>query len=79
MLQVDLAKPDRQLSQLIAMKCSSFGIVKSVQIHRNPTPFALITMSSRSEMLELAAMYGGSCFGMCAVIHLEEESEPEKK
>ena len=75
MLQVDLSKTDREITQLIAARCSDFGIVKSVKLQREPTPYALIEMSTRYEMQELAAEYGGSAFGNSALIHLEQQSK----
>ena len=76
MLQVDLSKTDRELTQFIGACCSPFGVVKSVKLERKPTPFALIEMSTYHEMLELAAEYGGSAFGTSALIHLEQQSKP---
>ena len=76
-LQVDLSKTDRELTQLIAARCSDFGIVKSVKLQREPTPFALIEMSTHQEMLELAAQYGGSAFGTCALVHLKQQSKTQ--
>jgi hypothetical protein len=73
-LKVDLKKTDRELSQYITTRCSDFGNVRSVTIHRDPTPFALVVMTNRMETLELAGQYGGSSFGGSALIHLEQES-----
>ena len=75
MLQVDLTKTDQELSAVITARCSGFGIVKSVKIHRSPTLFVLVEMASLSATLELAAQYGGSAFGSCALIHLEQENQ----
>lgn len=72
---MDLSKTDWELTQLIAARCSAFGLVKSVKLERQPTPFALIEMSTHHEMLELAAEYGGSAFGNCALVHLEQQSK----
>jgi hypothetical protein len=73
MLQVDLKKTDRELAQIIATRCAGLGVVKSVKVHRDPSPFALIEMASRYESLELAGQYGGSTFGTSALVHLEQE------
>jgi hypothetical protein len=35
----------------------------------------LVEMSTHFETLELAAQYGGSVFGTCALVHLEQEVE----
>ena len=75
MLQVDLQKDDRELGQLVAARCSGFGLVRSVKIHRSPTPFALVEMGTHLDTLELAAQHGGSAFGSCALIHLEQEGQ----
>jgi hypothetical protein len=70
MLLVDLNDSDYQIAQFIKVSCLAFGRVKSVKIHRSPVPFALIEMSSREQTFELAARYGGSTFGTCALVHL---------
>lgn len=72
-LKVDLRKPDSELTLLLTEHFSAFGIVRSVKIHRQPTPFALVTMSTAHETLELAAQYGGSALGSGALVHLEQE------
>jgi hypothetical protein len=71
MLQVDLIDPDYQIAQFIKVSCLAFGRVKSVKVHRSPVPFALIEMASREQTMELAARFGGSNFGTCALVHLE--------
>jgi hypothetical protein len=72
-LNIDLTRPDRELVHEISLRFSDFGIVKSVKIQRQPTPFALIEMATHFATLELAAQYGGSVFGTCALVHLEQE------
>ena len=72
-LRVDLKKTDHELSGEIASRCSHLGVIRSVKIHRNPSPFALIETASRIETLEVAGEYGGSAFGSSALIHLEQE------
>lgn len=73
MLRVDLKKTDRELVQIITARCSSLGVVKTVRVHRNPSPFALIDMANHNQTLELAGQYGGSAFGNSALVHLEQE------
>ena len=73
MLQVDLALNDRELQQLVAALCASFGVVRSVKIHRTPTPFALVEMANHMATMEIAAQYGGSAFGTAALVHLEQD------
>ena len=72
MLQVDLNDPDYQIAQSIKVICLAFGRVTSVKVHRSPVPFALIEMSTREQTFELAARFGGSTFGTCALVHLEQ-------
>jgi len=74
MLQVDLKQTAQELSRLITVRCSAFGKVKSVQIHRSPKPFALVEMATRYEALELAAHYERTAFGTCVLLYLEDES-----
>lgn len=73
MLLLDLAKSDQELTQLVKAQCAGFGAVRSVKIHRAPTVFALVEMSTHEQTLELAAQYGGSAFGSCALVHLEQK------
>jgi hypothetical protein len=75
MLQVDLNDPDYQIAQFIKVSCLAFGRVKSVKIHRSPVAFALIEMAGREQTFELAARFGGSNFGTCALIHLEQRAQ----
>jgi len=70
MLQVDLNQSDQRLAQTIKEQISSFGRVVSVNIHRLPSPFALVEMTQHAQTLELAARFGGSAFGTSALIHL---------
>jgi hypothetical protein len=70
-LQVDVHKSDQELSRDITARCSGFGSVKSVQLHRSPKLFALVEMANRNQALELATQYGGSTFGSCVLVHLE--------
>ena len=74
MLQVDLRQSAQELSRFITARCSDFGTVKSVKIHRSPKPFALVEMASLYEALELAAHYERTSFGACVLLYLEEAS-----
>jgi hypothetical protein len=71
MLHLDLNDLDYQIMQFIKDICRAIGRVKSVRVHRSPVPFALIEMASREQTFELAARFGGSYFGTCALVHLE--------
>ena len=73
MLEVDLNVPDLEVGQNVALSCSKFGHVASVKVHRTPSAFALIEMANREQTSELAASYGGSTFGTCALIHLQQK------
>jgi hypothetical protein len=74
MLAVDLKATDQKVQQIIAEKCAKFGRVSSVKVHRTPSAFALVQMATRDQAFELAATYGGSVFGNCALIHLEHKT-----
>jgi hypothetical protein len=74
MLPVNLNDTDHNVRQFIAHTCSETGYVVSVKLHRLPTPFALVEMSRRKESAELAARFGGSTFGSCALVHLEHKA-----
>ena len=76
MLHIDLTKSDRELTILITSRCSEFGTVRSVKIHRRPTPFALVEMATHEEVLELAAYFERTVFGTSVLLHLEQ---PNKK
>ena len=75
MLEVDLQEPDREIGEMVAQRCASFGRVTSVKIHRTPSAFALVEMTTRDQTNELAANLGGSVFGTCALIHLEQKTD----
>ena len=70
MLQVNLDDSDFEIAQYIKGVCSPIGRVTSVRVHRSPVPFALIELSRREQTYELAARFGGSTFGTCALVHL---------
>ena len=72
MLQVDLKEPDHEIGLRITQSCSGLGRVTSVKIYRQPSPFALIEMSTREQTHELVLKLGGSSFGACALVHLEQ-------
>ena len=74
MLEVDLNEPDQSIERVVAESCKQFGRVTSVKIHRTPSAFALVEMTTREQTSELAASYGGSAFGTCVLIHLQQKS-----
>ncbi len=72
MLLVDLDVPDFQIEQSIKNNCAKLGTVRLVRIHRTPAPFALIHMATDKQTHELSSRFGGSTFGTCALVHLEQ-------
>jgi hypothetical protein len=72
MLQVDLTTPDSRVEQYIKQSCSKLGGVRLVRVHRSPTPFALIHMTTDQQNRELTSRFGGSVFGNCALVHLKQ-------
>jgi hypothetical protein len=74
LLQIDLTQPDPELRLNIKAQCSDFGFVKSVKIHHDPNPVALVEMATYDQTVELAEEYGGSVSGAAALIHLEQEN-----
>jgi hypothetical protein len=73
MLKVNLHEQDPQVTRSIREHCSRIGEVRSVRVHRSPCAFALIEMWQREQTYELTHQFGGSTFGTCALIHLEQE------
>lgn len=73
MLQVDLKESDEIIRQFVKDQCSPYGKVVSVEIHRAPTPFAIVQMATQMQAFELAGKFGGSTFGTSALIHLEQK------
>ena len=77
MLQVNLNVSDFEIAQLVKDICSAVGYVRSVKVHRTPVPFALIEMPRREQIYDLAARFGGSTFGTCALVHLEQTEQEQ--
>ena len=73
MLKVNLHEQDYQVTRSIRERCSGIGQVRSVKVHRSPCAFALIEMWQREQTYELTHEFGGSTFGTCALVHLEQE------
>lgn len=70
MMEVNLQSHDLDIGRDVAEICARFGHVASVKVHREPSAFALIEMKTREQTADVAARYGGSVFGTCALIHL---------
>ncbi len=77
MLQVDLREPDYKIAQYIRARCSGFGAVVSVTIHRSPSPFALVLMAQRIATQQVADQYVGAAFGNSLLIHLDQRPDIE--
>ena len=75
MLQVDLKKSDAELSEYVKLRCSGFGTVRSVTIHREPSAFSLVEIANHTQALEVAGHYGGSMFGTSVLVHLEQQPQ----
>ena len=73
MLQVDLKESDQALSRFIGDQCIQFGNVLSVKIVRSLASFAVVQMAHELQTFEVAGRFGGSVFGVGAVIHLEQK------
>ena len=76
MAQFDLKMTDSELSLVIAAVCANAGHVKSVKVHRQAKPFALVEMSNDSEARELATMHGRPPLGCCVLLHLKSDTSP---
>jgi hypothetical protein len=70
---VDLKEPDAKLALIVTEHCARFGKVVSVKIHREQSPFAMVTMGDRMQNYEVAAQFGGSTVASCALINLEQK------
>jgi hypothetical protein len=73
MLLVDLTLSDVKLIKFIATKCVSYGTVKSVNVYRSPTPYAVVRMGDRQETGELARKIGKAVFEGAAIIPLKRK------
>jgi hypothetical protein len=73
MLEVNLTEPDYAIANYVAARCSGFGKVVSVKIHRSPKPFALVEMAHHLRTIALAGQYKASAFGNSVMIHLRQK------
>jgi hypothetical protein len=71
MLELNLERPDMLVEQSIVARCSRYGRVASIEVHREPSPFALIEMLRPEETEGVASHYRGSIFGSAALIRLK--------
>jgi hypothetical protein len=63
------------LVELITKRCSAYGKVASVEVHREPSPFALVEMSRPDQTEKVASQYQGSIFGNAALVRLKHKVE----
>jgi len=73
MIRVDLSKSNKALSNIISDICAPFGKVKSVNIYRSPTPFAVVQMEDRKKALVVARKLGKLGFDGAVLIPLKRK------
>jgi hypothetical protein len=69
-LQVDPTMSDEELSNFVTQSCINVGIVRSVTIHRELRPFALVEMATVKDSLKLAARFGRPPIGTSVLVYL---------
>jgi hypothetical protein len=74
-MELDLKCSDTLVELVIAKRCSTYGPVASVEVHPEPSPFALVEMSRREHTEEVASHCQGSIFGNAALLRLEHKGE----
>ena len=74
-MELDLKNADTLVELVIAKRCSTYGPVASVEVHREPTPFAPVEMSRREHTEDVASHCQGSVFGNAALVRLEHKGE----
>ena len=81
MLKMNLTHLSKEeLADAVSLYCAELGLVKSVAIlHPEkagaPRAFALVTMSSLSELEAVANTFGDGQIGTMAIIRLEQEEQ----
>jgi hypothetical protein len=73
MIRVDLSKSNKVLSNMIADLCAPYGKVKSVNIYRSPTPYAVVQMDDRKKAVLMARKLGKLGFDGAALIPLKRK------
>jgi hypothetical protein len=73
MLQIDLTRTDREISKIVMDACEPFGTVKSVNIYRSPTSYALVKLNDRQEASLVARRFGQSTFDGAVIIPLKRK------
>jgi hypothetical protein len=62
MLQIDLTGTNKEMCKTIIDQCQLFGKVKSVNIYRSPTSYALVQMEQRKDATKVASKLGKATF-----------------
>jgi hypothetical protein len=62
-MELDLKNSDTLVELVIAKRCSEYGALAAVEVHRDPSLFALVQMLRRGQTEQVAADYQGSIFG----------------
>ena len=62
MLQIDLTGTNKEMCKTITDQCKSYGKVKSVNIYRSPTSYALVRMEQRKDATMVASKLGKATF-----------------
>jgi len=75
MLEVNLDNDDTLVKRSISERCSVYGRVATVEVHRKPTAFALVAMGTRDDTDRLASHFEGSVFGCQALLHLRQGND----
>jgi hypothetical protein len=73
MIQIDLTKTDKEICMFISDQCKLFGKVKSVNIYRTPTTYAIVRMDDRREASLAAEKFGKATFDGAVVIPLKRK------
>ncbi len=71
-MELNLNNANR-LVEIITRRCSAYGQVTSVEVHLEPSPFALIEMSRSDQTEKVASQYQSSIFGSAALVRLEHK------
>jgi hypothetical protein len=75
MLEVNLNRRDAIVERSISERCSVYGRVATVEVHREPSPFALIAMCTRDLTECVASHFQGSIFGCKALVRLTQGND----
>jgi hypothetical protein len=74
-MELDLKNADTLVELLVAEHCATYGAVVSVEVHREPSPFALVEILRRDLCKEVSSHFKGGIFGSSAPIRSEHKDE----